>query len=192
MLGSSIEISREIFAACRPKMRKRRSQSLRSSDCSVGNQTRREPREAGRSIREAIRMRKSKAARQRQRARRDARRRDSELLPERVPFSATPRENLDDRDIRHWASRAAWTDRMLVTLVERRLKHGKWHSLFDKLTSELNLFQAARKVTTRKKAAGKTTAKKKTGKKKAATKKSAARKTTARRAAAETAGASGD
>lgn len=43
---------------------------------------------------------------------------------------------------------------MLVTLVARRLKHGKWYSLFDKLTSELNLFQAARKVTNRKKAAG--------------------------------------
>ncbi len=99
-------------------------------------------------------MRKNKAARQRRRARRDAKRKDSDLLPERVPFSATPRENLDDRDIYHWASRAAWTDRMLATLVERRLKHGKWYSLFDKLTNELNLFQAARKVTHRKKAAG--------------------------------------
>ena len=32
MLGSSIEISREISAACRPMMRELRSQSLHSSD----------------------------------------------------------------------------------------------------------------------------------------------------------------
>ncbi|KAA5535407.1 group II intron reverse transcriptase/maturase, partial [Roseiconus nitratireducens] len=34
------------------------------------------------------------------------------------------------------------------------MKHGKWYSLIDKVTGELNLFLAARKVTSRKTAAG--------------------------------------
>ncbi|QDS86742.1 Group II intron-encoded protein LtrA [Rosistilla ulvae] len=99
-------------------------------------------------------MRKSQSQRRKLRARREAKKKDTELLPERVPFAAKPREDLDARDIRSWTSRAVWTDRMLSTLVERRLKHGKWHSLIDKVTSELNLFQAARKVTAKDGAAG--------------------------------------
>ena len=99
-------------------------------------------------------MRKSRAARKRRSERRAGRKKDSDLLPQRVPLAATPRENLDVREISHWASRAVWTDRMLETLVERRLKHGKWYSLFDKVVGELNLFQSARKVTGKKGAAG--------------------------------------
>mgnify|MGYP001819316088 FL=1 len=71
-------------------------------------------------------MRKSRAARKRRSERRAGRKKDSDLLPKRVPLAATPRENLDVREISHWASRAVWTDRMLETLVERRLKHGKY------------------------------------------------------------------
>ena len=106
-------------------------------------------------------MSKSKAYRKRRRIRREGRRKDQELLPRRVPFSATkvneaatPEGELPPTDIRSWANRAVWTKRMLSTLVERRLKHGKWYSLIDKVTGELNLFGAARKVTGRKGASG--------------------------------------
>ena len=99
-------------------------------------------------------MRKSKPQRKAKRQRREAKKKDSELLPERVPFAAIPPGEHPKADIRSWASRSVWTDRMLSTLVERRLKHGKWYSLIDKVTSELNLFQAARKVTGKNGAAG--------------------------------------
>lgn len=99
-------------------------------------------------------MRKSQAQRKAQRRKREAKRKDSKLLPERVPFAAIPPGERPKTDIRSWASRAVWTDRMLSTLVERRLKHGKWYSLIDKVTSELNLFRAARKVTGKNGAAG--------------------------------------
>ncbi len=43
---------------------------------------------------------------------------------------------------------------MLTTLLENRVRGGKWHALIDKVYAELNLFMAARKVTGKKKAAG--------------------------------------
>lgn len=106
-------------------------------------------------------MRKSQSQRRQARLRREGKRKDQELLPTRVPFSAvhtveaaTPEDALSPTDIRSWANHAVWTKRMLSTLVERRLKHGKWYSLIDKVTGELNLFGAARKVIGRKGAAG--------------------------------------
>lgn len=43
---------------------------------------------------------------------------------------------------------------MLTTLVEDKVRGGKWHALIDKVHAELNLFTAARKVTAKEKAAG--------------------------------------
>jgi RNA-directed DNA polymerase len=73
-------------------------------------------------------------------------------LPERVPFSATPPG--ETPDIRRWAQPVVWNDRMLTTLLNNKVRGGKWHSLIDKVYAELNLFTAARKVTAKKKAAG--------------------------------------
>ena len=43
---------------------------------------------------------------------------------------------------------------MLTTLLEDKVRGGKWHALIDKVYAELNLYLAARKVTGKKKAAG--------------------------------------
>ena len=43
---------------------------------------------------------------------------------------------------------------MLTTLLNDKVKGGKWHSLIDKVYDPLNLYAAARKVTGKKKAAG--------------------------------------
>ena len=91
-----------------------------------------------------------------------------ERLPERVPFSDIPTgetlnlfaqadlEHLgsEPRDIAQWAHRMVWTDRMLETLLNNRVKGGKWHALIDKVYSELNLSDSARKVLKKKGAAG--------------------------------------
>ena len=73
-------------------------------------------------------------------------------LPERVPFSAKPTG--ETPLINRWAQRAVWTDRMLTTLLENKVKGGKWHALIDKVYAPLNLFVAAKKVTGKKKAGG--------------------------------------
>ncbi len=73
-------------------------------------------------------------------------------LPERVPISATPTG--ETLGIAQWAHRVVWTDRMLETLLENKVKGGKWHALFDKVFSELNLFTSAHKVLGKKGAAG--------------------------------------
>ena len=78
--------------------------------------------------------------------------RSKDALPIRVPFSATPIG--ETPDIRRWAQHAVWTDRMLSTLLEDKVRGGKWHSLIDKVYGKLNLFLAARKVTGKKKSAG--------------------------------------
>lgn len=91
-----------------------------------------------------------------------------ERLPERVPFTAIPtgetmnlfvQAGLDHlgtepKNIAQWAHRLVWTDRMLETLLNNQVKGGKWHALFDKVFSELNLFDSARKVLKKKGAAG--------------------------------------
>lgn len=73
-------------------------------------------------------------------------------LPERVPISAIPAG--ETLSIAQWAHRVVWTDRMLETLLENKVKGDKWHALFDKVFSELNLFTSARKVLRKKGAAG--------------------------------------
>lgn len=60
----------------------------------------------------------------------------------------------DPKDIAQWAHRQVWTDRMLETLLNNKVKGGKWHALIDKVYNEQNLFDAARKVLKKKGAAG--------------------------------------
>jgi hypothetical protein len=137
MFGSSIEISREPSAACRPKMRKRREQSLRSSV------DRREPNPArskeGRfGMTKPMNRKKSSVP--------DARKKDR--LPERVPFAAIPTG--ETPDLRQWAQPVVWTDRMLTTLIENQVREGIWYALIDKVYAEENLITAARAVTEKK------------------------------------------
>jgi len=75
-----------------------------------------------------------------------------DALPIRVPFSATPPG--ETPEISAWSQHAVWTDRMLSTLLENKVRGGKWHTLIDKVYAELNLYLAARKVTGKKGAAG--------------------------------------
>ena len=79
-----------------------------------------------------------------------ARRRD--YIPTTVPFAATPAG--EPAGIDQWAHPAVWTERMLTTLLENKVKGGKWHTLIDKAYGELNLFCSARKVLGKKGAAG--------------------------------------
>lgn len=73
-------------------------------------------------------------------------------LPHRVPFSATPPG--ETPEISAWAQHVVWTDRMLSTLLENKVRGGKWHTLIDKVYAPLNLYAAACKVTEKKKGAG--------------------------------------
>jgi RNA-directed DNA polymerase len=75
-----------------------------------------------------------------------------EKLPVRVPFSDIPAGETPTID--GWAQRVVWTVRMLTTLLHNKVKGGRWHSLIDKVYSELNLYTAARRVTGKKGAAG--------------------------------------
>ena len=88
----------------------------------------------------------------------DTKRRTKTYIPVTVPFSAaSPAVELEEReyarDISAWANRCIWTDRMLNALIVG-VRGGKWHTLSDKVESELNLFVAARKVVRRDGAAG--------------------------------------
>jgi len=78
------------------------------------------------------------------------RRRD--YIPVTVPFAAIPAGETPGID--QWAHRAVWTDRMLATLLENKVRGGRWHALIDKVYRELNLFCSARKVLGKKGAAG--------------------------------------
>jgi RNA-directed DNA polymerase len=78
--------------------------------------------------------------------------RQREYIPVTVPFAATPAG--ETLGIDQWAHRAVWTDRMLETLLQDKVKGGKWHTLIDKVFSELNLFCSAHKVLGKKGAAG--------------------------------------
>lgn len=75
-----------------------------------------------------------------------------DLLPERVPFSAMP--SGEPSTVSGWAHRAVWTDRMLTTLLEDKVKGGKWHALIDKVYAPLNLYTSSVNVVSKKKAAG--------------------------------------
>lgn len=75
-----------------------------------------------------------------------------DYTPVTVPFAATPTG--ETLGIDQWAHRAVWTDRMLDTLLKDKVKGGKWHTLIDKVFSEMNLFCSAHKVLGKKGAAG--------------------------------------
>ena len=75
-----------------------------------------------------------------------------DYIPVTVPFAATPAGETPGID--QWAHRAVWTDRMLTTLLEHQVRGGKWHTLIDKVYSELNLFCSAHQVLGKKGAAG--------------------------------------
>ncbi len=82
--------------------------------------------------------------------RHSAKRRDYTPVP--VPFSANPAG--EPPGIDQWAHRAVWTERMLETLLEKKVRGGKWYTLIDKVFCSLNLFCSAHKVLGRKGAAG--------------------------------------
>ena len=73
-------------------------------------------------------------------------------IPVTVPFAATPTG--ETRGIAQWAHHTVWTNRMLTTLLENKVRGGKWHTLIDKVFNELNLFCSAHKVLGKKGAAG--------------------------------------
>lgn len=75
-----------------------------------------------------------------------------DYTPVTVPFAATPAG--ETYSIAEWAHRAVWTDPMLTTLLENRVRGGKWHTLIDKVFRDLNLFCSAHKVLGKKGAAG--------------------------------------
>ena len=86
-----------------------------------------------------------------------AKRQSKDYISVTVPFSAASRDEepggKSTREISNWANRCVWTDRMLNALSVG-VRGGKWHALNDKVSSELNLFVSARKVTGKKGAAG--------------------------------------
>jgi len=69
-----------------------------------------------------------------------------------VPFSAIPTRETPSID--EWAHPAIWTERMLETLNEGKVRGGKWHALIDKVYSRRNLYSSAAKVLGKKGAAG--------------------------------------
>ena len=75
-----------------------------------------------------------------------------DYTPVTVPFMATPAG--EPPGIGHWAHRAVWTDRMLATLLENKVRGGKWHTLIDKVFSERNLTDSTHKVLGKKGAPG--------------------------------------
>ena len=88
----------------------------------------------------------------------DTNRRTKNYISVTVPFAAAKQaEDLQvresAREIPAWANRCVWTDRMLNALAVG-VRGGKWHALFDKVESKLNLFVSARKVLGKKGAAG--------------------------------------
>lgn len=84
-------------------------------------------------------------------------RKSNDYIPVTVPFSAASRAGKptkkSTREISEWANRNVWTDRMLDALTVG-VRGGKWHALFDKVCSELNLSLSAYKVVGKKGSAG--------------------------------------
>ncbi len=72
--------------------------------------------------------------------------------PVTVPFAATPTRETPTID--RWAHPLVWTERMLTTLLENKVRGGKWHALYDKVMSRQNLYFSAMKVVGKKGAAG--------------------------------------
>jgi RNA-directed DNA polymerase len=78
--------------------------------------------------------------------------RQRDYIPVTVPLAAT--QTGETPGIAQWAHHVVWTDRMLATLLEDKVRGGKWHTLIDKVFSELNLYCSAHKVLGKKGAAG--------------------------------------
>lgn len=78
--------------------------------------------------------------------------REKAYPPVTVPFAATPTGERPTID--RWAHPAVWTKRMLATLLEDKVRGGRWHTLYDKVMSQKNLYCSARKVLGKKGAAG--------------------------------------
>lgn len=75
-----------------------------------------------------------------------------ESKPTTVPFGATPAG--EPPPVRRWANRWVWTDRMLATLETNTVRGGRWHTLIDKVYSEMNLMVAMFTVVANRGAAG--------------------------------------
>lgn len=69
-----------------------------------------------------------------------------------VPFAAT--RAVEPPLKQQWAHPLVWTESMLKTLLERKVRGGKWHTLYDKVLSERNLSVSAMKVVDKQGAAG--------------------------------------
>jgi RNA-directed DNA polymerase len=76
-----------------------------------------------------------------------------EQPPSEVPGEGAARQDGDIWDRWSWASRAAWTSRMLAAL-ENGVRGGVWFTLIDKTWSPKTLFESATKVLDNKGAAG--------------------------------------
>jgi len=61
--------------------------------------------------------------------------RQADTNPATVPFAAIPTGETPGID--EWAHRAVWTDRMLATLLENKVRGGRWHTLIDKVFKRL-------------------------------------------------------
>lgn len=73
---------------------------------------------------------KRKSSGKRQQERKSAAKRREEDIPATVPFAAIPAGETPGID--EWAHRAVWTDRMLATLLENKVRGGRWHALIDR------------------------------------------------------------
>jgi RNA-directed DNA polymerase len=71
--------------------------------------------------------------------------------PATVPFGATPAGQ--PPTVKEWANRNVWTDRMLDAL-QKGVRGGKWHTLYDKVFLMENLFSASQSVLGNRGAAG--------------------------------------
>ena len=69
-----------------------------------------------------------------------------------VPFAATQTAEPPPKE--QWAHPLVWTESMLKTLLARKVRGGKWHTLYDKVLSERNLSVSAIKVVDKQGAAG--------------------------------------
>jgi RNA-directed DNA polymerase len=85
-------------------------------------------------------------------AKRGTRKRKRDYEPVTVPLAATPTGETPTID--QWAHPSVWTERMLTTLLEDKVRGGKWHTLYDKVSSRQNLYFSAMKVVAKRGAAG--------------------------------------
>ena len=83
---------------------------------------------------------------------RGIRNRKRDYIPVTVPFAATPTR--ETPSIPQWAHPSVWTECMLTTLLENKVRGGKWHTLYDKVMNRQNLYFSAMKVIGKKGAAG--------------------------------------